>query len=193
MKLATLILLLFISAVSFSQHHKLALVYGYANNDVYRVNELDGAAGYHGKSSYLIGLNYQKALVSSLWFETGLEYSRNKIEITPAPNPEIDLTARQTTAELLTIPAYGNLSFLKYFFVNGGLLLDFDIKLPEQSIDSQTGIGFGFGIGGEINIKQLHFFANAFLKNHAVIAFDKERNQQHLVEDGLKFGIGYSF
>jgi len=59
--------------------------------------------------------------------------------------------------------------------------------------DSQSGIGFGTGIGLKYTYNKAGIFINPFLNVHALIPFHKEKYQQHLVEGGIKFGVYYNF
>ncbi len=188
-----LFFLIFFSQTIFSQN-KISVFYGFSDNALLRKAELIGGPGYAGKGSNLYGFSYEKALFKYFSLETGLEYSKNKIEITPNFYPGIDMTPKNVDIEILTVPIYANYTFLKYIFVNGGALIDFELNREEYaSTDNQSGIGFGIGIGGKYDFNDLTVFVNPFYRSHAIIPFEKENYHQHLNEIGLKFGIGYNF
>ncbi len=175
-------------------NNKISIYYGFSSNELTRKELLDGAPSYDGKGGNLFGLGYEREIFHNFCIETGLEYSKNSIEITPSFYPEIDLTSRKVTIEILTIPIYANYTFLKYLYANVGALIDFELNREEyDSTDNQSGIGFGLGIGGKYAFNNLILFVNPFYQIHAVIPFNKENYQQHLNELGLKFGIGYNF
>ncbi len=185
--------LIFFSLTIFSQN-KISVYYGFSDNALLRNSDLVGGPGFEGKGGNLYGLGYEKELVKNFSLKTGLEYSKNKIELTPNFYPEIDMTPREVDIEILTIPIYANYTFLKYLFVNGGALIDFELNREEYaSTDDQSGIGFGIGIGGKYDFDNLTVFINPFYRSHAIIPFEKENYNQHLNEIGLIFGIGYNF
>ena len=189
-----IIIIVFLSLKINAQKNRIGFFYGLAGNELIRSTSLDGGASYDGKGSDIFGINYQRILNKDLYLETGLEYSKNKIGITPPFYPGIDLTPRQEDIVLITIPVYVKFTFFKYFFVNGGTLIDFEIDRTEyQSTDDQSGIGFGGGIGGQYTFRNFTFYINPLFRYHAVIPFQKENYQQHLTEAGIKFGLDYNF
>ncbi len=192
--ISSLFLLFLITSVAYAQNttQKLGITYSFANNDILIKSGLIGGPGHEGEGSFSFGIQYEKRLKGNLWFETGLDYSKDKIKITSAPSPEPP-SIYHTHTQLLTIPAYAKFIFAKYLFVNGGALFDFEVSGTNSRIDDQSGIGLGFGLGARYQIKHLEFFVNPFLKFHSVLAFQHENYQEHLTEDGWKFGISYVF
>ncbi len=185
--------LIFFIQTIFSQN-RISAYYGFSDNALLRKADLCGGPSFEGEGGDLYGLNYGKELFKNFSLETGLEYSKNKIEITPNFYPGIDMTPREVDIEILTVPIYANYTFLKYIFVNGGALIDFELNREEYaSTDNQSGIGFGIGIGGKYDFNDLTVFINPFYRSHAIIPFEKENYNQLLNEIGLKFGIGYNF
>jgi hypothetical protein len=195
-----IIIIAFLSLKTNAQNNRISIFYGFARNELFRSDDLDGSASFNGKGSDIYGITYQRYLSDHFSLETGLEYSKNKIEITPAYYPETHMyvgnvqQVRSVNIEMFTIPVYVNYTFLEYFFVNGGALIDFEINRDEyESPDKQSGIGFGAGIGVQYTLQHFKFFINPMLRFHAVIPFERENYQQHLVETGVKLGIGYNF
>jgi len=172
----------------------ITVFYGSATNNLSRTVLLDGGAGYKGKGADLIGVNYQRNLIKNLAFETGLEYSKNDIEIIPEFFPNSGLTPYRHMIEIISIPMYANYKFLKYFFINGGTILDFEINREKfDPTDNQSGIGLGVGFGMKYSIGNLQLFVNPFYTKHAIIPFERKKYPQRIDNTGLKFGIGYSF
>lgn len=191
-----LLLLLLFSVVSNAQKpsEKIGAYYRFAEeNDLFRSDELIGGPGYRGNGSFAIGIGYEKKLTGALYFVTGLEYSRSDIQVSPAPNPEIDWYEREADIQLLSIPLYGKLVFLRYFYLQAGPLIDFQLNKSDQSIDDQTGIGAGFGLGASLPVKKLEIIFGPFCKSHTLIPFNREGHQQHLWESGFTFGLNYCF
>lgn len=166
----------------------------FAHNEVIWFGELEGTGRYKSNGSASAGINYQLKLTQAFSFETGLEYSRNEISITPAFDPSIDMTPRKTAIEMLTVPVYGNYTFLKHLFINGGLSLDLETNSDRiGGVDRQSGIGIGLGFGGKYSMKNIEVYVNPFLRQHAMLPFNKENYQQQLLDFGLRFGLGVNF
>ena len=200
-QLFTVIVILFIGSQILAQNtNRINLFYGFASNELIRNVDLDGAPSYKGKGSTIIGVTYQRTLYKSLSLETGLEYSKNKIEITPIYYPEIhmytskNIVTQKVSVNMITIPIYANYTFLKYFYANAGVLIDFEINRDDYPKTSeQSGIGFGAGIGGQYTFQNFTLFINPMIRFHAVIANEKENYHQHITESGMKIGIAYNF
>ncbi len=194
MKLPLIILTFFLlSIITYGQSkNRISITIGLADNGLFRIEELDGTGSYEGKGSTHIGLNYSRRISKIFDLEAGFEYSMNKIEISPAPF--ISYPVQNTKIKMLTVPIYGRVNFLKYFFVNAGTIVDFEMNYDKiQSTDKQSGIGFGIGIGGEYSIKNITISLNPYFQKHAVVPFKKELYQQRVMEVGIKFGVGYNF
>ncbi|MGB4776669.1 MAG: outer membrane beta-barrel protein [Daejeonella sp.] len=194
-----IVIVLFILTASkvYSQtKNSIALTYGMAANGLFRSARIDGAGGAEGKGATIYGIKYSKNLNNSFSIQTGLEYSFNKIETTPAPNPGIDRTPTKATIKMLSVPVYWDYTFARVLFVNAGLIVDVETNRSENkelSADNQSGIGLGFGVGGKYTFKKMSVFVNPFFQNHAVMPFKEEIQQQRLLETGVKCGIGYNF
>ena len=196
----SLIILFFSLQIKAQNSNRISFFYGFAANELVRSANLDGAPSYDGKGSTIFGITYQRTLNNYLSLETGLEYSKNKIEITPVYYPELhmypskNVVTQEVSVNMITIPVYANFTFFKYFYANAGALIDFELSGEEyKSADEQSGIGFGGGIGAQYTFQNFTFFVNPMIRYHAVIPFQKENYQQHLAEAGVKFGLGFNF
>jgi hypothetical protein len=187
--------LLTFPAISFAQSsHRLSISYGFAANEMVKRGDLIGGANHDGKGAEIIGFRYVKTLKKNFALETGLEYTKFKFSITPAYHPDVTQTAKKENIELLSVPIYGNYTFGKYFFVNGGLLVDFQInKKDNHNLDRQSGLGAGLGIGGKYDFKRITISVNPYVQKHAIIAANKERHQESILEAGIRIGVGYGF
>ncbi len=162
---------------------------GFGSNQV-RQGSGDGGPVFDTGGSFQFGLSYSKYLNSNLAVETALSYLETEIERSPAAG--LGLSPTTLPLELVSLRAGLKYSFLRFLFVNGGLLLDFDVE--NDIIDPQTGLGFGLGIGAEyIFSSGLNIFVNPFLNQHAIIPFRKEDSHQRLLDGGVKLGVGYRF
>lgn len=159
----------------------------------YNRSGMDGGPGYDGKQSSSIGLRYIVKSNKPVAFETGIEYGNYKFNIESEFYPGTEQTTRSSKAELITIPVYANLTFLKYAFINGGALIDIEIN-KQNTIQKQSGIGFGLGLGGKYNFNKISIFVNPFLQRHAFLSLEgKNDNRLSLVNPGVRVGMGYTF
>lgn len=201
MMMRTLCLLLILSMTatlsqaqnSFTPLKRIGLTFSsFGENDVARVGgkELIGGPSYYGKGYYSLGFDYIQSIGKLRWleFETGVEFSRHKIEIKPAPF--IDAAPRNEDFSVLTIPLTLRASFLKYLFINGGLMINVDGG--SMPIDSQTGLGSLLGVGLKYDFKSgVGLFANPYVKFYSLVPIEREDNRQQVLESGFRFGVVY--
>lgn len=181
----------FISNSSFSQeNNEILIYYGMSDAKLLRTDDLTGAGSEEVENLTELGFRYRRKINDRLAIETGVNYATADLKITPHYMGE-PVQTRAEEFELISIPIYANYTLWKYFFINGGPMVDF--QLSETSADSQSGIGYGLGFGGKYNFKNFSIFLNPNFKRHAVIPFEKEQFHQKLTEFGIQFGLGYSF
>lgn len=183
-----------LSAKTYSQtQNRITVSSGISSIAIFTSKNLVGTGSHEGTGSASFGMGYARKINNSFSIETGVGYSFYKIESTPSFTGQA-VPSTKNTVWLLSIPLYGNYTFLKYLFVNAGAVVDFETKnTRKQGIDSQSGIGLGFGVGGRYNLKKLTLLANPFFLNHAVIPFVMNKYPERLAEIGVKFGVGYNF
>jgi len=163
-----------------------------SDNDVARFRNYDDDSSTSAGKSFTYGISYLKPLNKWLDIETGLEYLSCPIEtksIVGTVNGVTTLT-RSATLSMLTAPVTVRANFLKYFFVNAGVLLDIDVS-SNSIINSQTGLGSLLGLGVKYDFKNgISVFVNPYAKIHSFpLSFD--RDQQHFMESAVRFGIAY--
>src|SRR5688572_2419042 len=170
-----LLLLFSLRPAAYSQSkNRLIFQSGFASNALFTSPGLVGGGSHEGKGALAFGILYSRTLSRSFALETGLEYSFNKIESTSAFHPGFERVTTENRIRLISLPVYGNYTFLEYFFVNGGLLLSMETEKADQqfrSIDSQSGFGLGLGAGGKYSFKKMIFTVNPFLQKHAIVTF----------------------
>lgn len=171
---------------------KIGIVFSsFGENVVFSGTSLDGAASYDGDGFYTLGVNYMYGLNRWLEFETGVEYSKLHIIVNPNLPPDIDAFPRKESFSLITIPIALRANFLKYFFINGGAIVDVDTSF-DGPIDTQTGLGSLFGLGIKHDFdKGISVFANHYFKVHSLIPFTFSDNHQRIWENGFRFGVSY--
>jgi len=165
----------------------------FGENDVVRSQELIGSASKIGDEFFTFGIDYLSKLNSFLDVETGIEYSNHKILVKPMVIPNMDSYSPGYSASisLINIPVTLRVNFLKYCFINGGLLFEMDAS-TSSPIESQTGIGSVLGLGIKYDFKSgLSVFANPYYKMHSLVPFSSGDNHQRIIESGFRFGLMY--
>ncbi|SHF51384.1 Outer membrane protein beta-barrel domain-containing protein [Salegentibacter echinorum] len=184
--------LLLISFNALAQKQNEIRIYGgITTSDISRHSKLDGDVSLDLNNTYEFGLRYLLQITQNLAIETGLNYWRGDVKINPPMNPGPNLSSRKEKLQITSIPIYANFSFLDYFFINGGPVMDF--QSSDSSIDDQSGIGVGLGIGGEYSFNNFSVFINPNIRRYAVIPFEEENNHQKLTSFGVNLGLGYQF
>jgi hypothetical protein len=187
--------LFFICLTSFvsAQKGQLAITFSaLSDNDVVRFRSLEDDSSTDAGKSFTCGISYLKPLNRWLDIETGLEYLSCPVEkriIYIGPTTGL-FTSQRATLSMLSLPITVRANFLKYFFVNTGLLLDIDVS-SNSIINSQAGLGSLLGLGMKYDFKNgISLFVNPYTKVH-LFPLSFERNQQHFMESAVRFGIAY--
>lgn len=179
--------------LAFSQtKNRLSFFYSPASNGVDIKDGWIGDMGHSGKGANLFELRYSRGINSFLSIETGLQYVHNKIETDYFPDGVVHY--KTSEINMVSVPVYCNLAFLKYFFVEAGPTLDFETNhASTASIADQSGVGFAFGLGGKYTCKNWSVMVNPFFQRHLLISPGSGDSIEHLWQSGIKFGVGYSF
>lgn len=163
----------------------------FGTDDVIVFERMMGAASYNSDKFYTVGFNYLSPLGKRWDFETGIEYSTIRLMVNPNLPPDWDRLPYRVSFSLINIPVTLRLNFLKYFFLNGGLIFDFDAS-ASMPIDSQTGIGSVMGLGCGYDFKSgISVFINPYSRMHALVPFSSQANHQRILESGVRFGVMY--
>lgn len=185
-----IIFFLLLGLKGFSQLPDEINVYaGINNSEIGKFQEVDGGGSYHPENNFEIGVQFLLDITDDLALETGINFWRSDVVIHSAPFPEI-YTSRERL-EITSIPIFANYSFLNYFYVNGGPVMDF--QLSDNTFDSTSGIGVGFGAGAKYHFENFAVFLNPNLRIYSVIPFEEESNHRKLSSLGLRLGFGYRF
>ncbi len=152
---------------------------------------LEGAPSLDITRSRDIGLNYFKSIKSWLAWETGLEYSLFNMRSISALNPPAPRDTTYSSLSLVSVPIGLKVNFLKHFFLNGGVLVDFDTN-SGGFVDNQTGLGAYVGVGLKYDFKfGASVFVNPYGKLHSLIPFSGGSVHYRVMESGVRFGVGY--
>tara|TARA_B100000787_G_C16047354_1_gene229651 strand:- start:59 stop:643 length:585 start_codon:yes stop_codon:yes gene_type:complete len=189
--LSLLIITLFFKIDCYSQKsNEFRTYFGIIDSKLLRSENLDGGATYNNENSYEFGIKYLRKLTPKLSIETGINFMSSKVKI----NPNLigaNIEPYYENLKMVSIPMYINYSIGKYFFLNGGPILDF--QNSTELFDSQSGFGYGIGFGGKYSFDKFLIYLNPNFKRHSVVPFEKENYHQKLTEFGIQLGIGYEF
>lgn len=165
---------------------------GLGDNDAYYWESLVGAGSYTGKGFYSFGITYTHPISPLLDLETGIEFSRFNYQFSNASLGPDAPKPYDVSNNLIGIPLTLRLNFLRYFFVNGGLLLDFDAG-KDSTIESQSGIGAMLGIGAKYDLKNapIGFFLNPYFKHHRILSIPTDNYPLRSYDSGFRFGVVY--
>ncbi|HFX17899.1 MAG TPA: hypothetical protein ENK64_01995 [Flavobacteriales bacterium] len=120
------LLMLFIFKSLAQNTHEVSFYYGLTDSAFITNKNFDGGASYEPTNSYEFGLKYLRNLSDKLAIETGVNYFKTTVIITPAyaANP---VRSEAEPLELVSFPVYANYSFGKYF-LNAGLYSIFKME-----------------------------------------------------------------
>lgn len=166
---------------------------GLGDNSAFNFQILDGAGSYSGKGHYSFGITYMRPITKNLDIETGISYRKHNFRLSnsslwpDAPEPNI------TSNSVVDIPVSVRWSFLKYFFMNGGILLGFDTSKDNNNIDNQTGIGATIGVGAKYDFNDfpIGIFINPYYKMYSLIPFTIGNYHMRTDEAAFRVGIVY--
>ena len=163
----------------------------FGDNPALPFEMLVGAPSYSGAGFYTLGLSYALPISKRFDFETGLSFSKHTLEVQPNLPPDMDDTPYETTLHLFTVPLTVRLNLGRFFFLNGGAMLNMDTGLSNP-VDNQSGIGamLGFGLGYEFH-SGISFYINPYMKAHGLLPFVPDQYNHHLMETGIQFGVSY--
>ncbi len=190
MKTKTTLLLLFISIAGFSQEKKNQFgVHIAAGSSILLRTPLTGSAGYNSGHQTELEVSYARTLAPRLKLESGINWRRSTLTISPNLPPGSDVTPRNYSLNLIYIPVFLRYNFSRYVYFNHGFIADIDINSNKQ-ITNQTGIGAGIGLGGEIPLSQvLKIQINPYIHIHRLIGFDHDTYPQKLLDTGIRVGV----
>jgi hypothetical protein len=171
-----------------AQNNKFGLSAGIGSGAIIK-KPLDGDATYKLNTGFSVGLQYERKIKESLYVQTGLNWYKNSVNVTPSFYPGNDISAKSYDISLLTLPIFVRVEVSKYIYLNGGLLTDFDIS-NNKYLANQSGIGAGIGIGTELlQSHKMSLRINPFLNFHSLILFEKETYPERIFDAGIQLSI----
>lgn len=191
MKTSKLFSALFIAMATiqaYSQNaNEISIYYGISDSELLRKEEIVGAGNHEISNLNEFGVKYLIQLKNNFSIELGMNFLKADLAIHSAPTFPLSPT-RYEKLKMISIPIAANYTLWKYLFVNAGPVLDF--QTSENSIDSQSGIGYSIGFGGKYHFNNFFIYVNPNYKSHAVVPFEKEIYPEKLTEVGIQFGLG---
>lgn len=187
------ILILLLSQYSYSQNkHEIGINFGITTGDlgktVLKYGFIKGAGGLQLENSKTFGIRYfrKSSKKENRRLEIGLNYLTATLKISSDADGEPIVISRENNYNLVSVPVYINCSFWEYFYVNGGII--FDYQNSDSGDYDSFGAGFGFGLGGRYSFNKMNIYINPKLERHLFF-----NEIEGLLEFGIMFGIGYSF
>lgn len=166
-------------------------MYGLSNTTV-NIHGAIGDYGYTDKTGIVYGISYTRSFNKLFSIETGVSFSDDKVELNSIL-PGVGEKIRDGNVKVISVPFYAKITFLKYFYADGGFSVDKQTNyLNNSAVKNQSGIGGGLGIGGQYSFGPITVFINPYFRQFSLINFAGTENND-LLETGLKFGAGYNF
>jgi hypothetical protein len=187
-----LALFITISIRAFAQpNNTVAVVYG-SYNTLVDIHNSIGDFGYNPKTGTSFGLTYTKKLSPLLSLQTGLIYADDKAD------ENSDLPGRagiyiDGDLKMISVPIIAKFTFFHFLYADAGLSLDKEINYKGNYLGlDQSGVGFEIGVGAQYTSSHITVFVNPYVKDYGLAHFSSKEDF-NLLEDGFKFGLGYSF
>jgi hypothetical protein len=193
MKRAVLLLTILISLSCAAQetwYGEIAVYGGGGTNDIFRFNELDGAASFYGDGFYTGGLRVRRIVRDWFSVESGIGYSGQLYTMHSAPMPESYSSSGHFG--MVTIPVNGRFDFLKYAFADIGIIAGF--QTGSYGSDNLSGLGLTGGLGLCYKFKSdIIITARAYTSQFSLLHFIPEDYPHNLSNSGITIGVGYEF
>ena len=166
---------------------------GLGKNEAY-LRTTFGNPNFTGRGYYSFGITYIQQISSRFDLEIGIEYRNSSFGVNPLLLAEELNTQSYVDFSLIEIPITVRFNFWQYFFLNSGMLLNFDIS-EDTYTRNQTGIGIVFGIGAKYDFKNtpIGAFFNPYLKYRPLIPFLRKIHSLRTAEVGFRIGVVYNF
>ncbi|KXK38375.1 MAG: hypothetical protein J5I52_02685 [Saprospiraceae bacterium] len=150
---------------------------------------IDGGPSYSSENYHVFGLVYIHPINDWLDVETVIEYS--KFNLISASNYPPSISYHPFDVNTIGIPITIRAHFLKYLYVNTGILTAYELKGSDY-LNNQSGIGAILGLGVQYHFGSgISAFINPYLKNHAIIPFKESSLRYRILESGFRFGLSY--
>lgn len=165
---------------------------GLGANEAFLFESIYGGGGYDGKGYFSLGITYVRPLTQYIDIETGVSYSQYKYRFSNSSLGPEGPDPFNLKNGVVDIPLTIRWKFLKYLFLNGGLLIAIDTGM-DNYLDSQTGIGGLVGVGAKYDLTNIPIglFINPYIKINNLIPISLEKYHWRTTESGFRIGVVY--
>lgn len=192
--------LLLFSLISLSTHflqaqikHGLSIQSGAYHNDVTRFSSLDGAASFEHQNSLMLGIGYQYNINSNYSIKPQFNWQSSKL-ISNSIGSNGQRMQENIELKTLNIPILFSINLNRYFFIDAGPVLHFELKNSTQGyLDRQSGIGFALGAGLQYQFFPFTVFAKPSLQLLSLLPFNSFNHYERVFSKGILIGCSYGF
>ncbi|MDR0334193.1 MAG: outer membrane beta-barrel protein [Dysgonamonadaceae bacterium] len=166
---------------------------------------IDNLKDLYGKNNFSFGFTYIRPISKRFDVEAGFEYSKYIYGVN-IPNPNFETLEHS----IFEIPVTLRFNFFRYFFLNGGLLVDinglynsiFSANDHYPTHSDLYGIGAMLGVGVKYEFKNvpIDLFLNPYYKYRSYsmpllsLGSSAEiKNPRNTLENGFRVGVVYRF
>ncbi len=187
------LIMIVVSSLSFGQKdNRVKVGYSWLSSAFFENEEESWGLHSYGFTVNSLELSYNRKLYKWFRAETGISYvfSNYTAEIQGTPG----FIKRDDKLSMISFPLVLSTEFFKYFYLKGGITIDFQTNEPEES-DKQSGVGSLFGLGGKYDYQDYTFSLGIQYQNRRVLkSFTKvDSFSNYLHQIGFNFSISYNF
>lgn len=195
MKKILLIISLLLSVTLSGQktwYGEIGVTGGGSSNDIFRYRELVGSGSFTGRGSWTTGVDFRRIITDHFSIEAGLTYSQHYFISRSAPLPEIH--EEECSLGMISFPVTARLDFLKYFFIDGGVIAGLQAGMSDNFTEDFSGLGATAGFGVHYKFESDIFISlRAFMSQYSLSGLLSDRNARVLWDSGFRISAGYQF
>ena len=146
-----------------------------------------------GKGYHSFGIIYIYPISSRFDLEVGIEYRNSSLHTNLVLVEEMGMRP-YIDFSFIEILLTTRFNFWQHFFLNGGLLINFEIAEINR-LYNQSGIGAMLGVGAKYDFKStpIGLFINPYLRYRPFIPFSGRNLNLRTAEAGFRVGVVYNF
>jgi hypothetical protein len=144
---------------------------------------------YLGRGSYSVGIKFSKPIGQKYEISIAAVYSVHKVGIKDSPHPDYNNGMYFENFEVFNVPITLSRYLRNNWFINLGIITDFDVPRNSQFIGPQTGFGLSFGGGKEFLIKNFILDISPNFEVHSIIPFQPVETKDRLAVFGIRIGL----
>jgi len=169
---------------------EIAAYAGGGTNDVFRFNELEGAASYDGNDFFTGGVSVRRIIRDWFSMEAGINFSEQRYIRHSAPMSDVLTSSGQFG--MLSLPVKARFDFLKYLFADAGFVTG--VQTGGSSSFDLSGLGLTAGLGVKYRFKSdIIISMRVYETQFALVSFSGEDHPYTLSNTGVTVGVGYRF